>query len=208
MVGAVLGMAVGYGTARLAAPHVCTAVRNANVRQATLSEAAALEQARSDLRLTSNRQRSKNLAIGEGNIEGQPYRQVAVSGEKSPKGTVGSTNQNEQRIRTSPTQRDIERGQGTPERRAHDTEIKILEDVKDKTKNNPNVKGEITITSELPICPSCYRAITNEFHQHRPNIKINGVETQRPNMPDKLPGPQRPVTPPVVLPPGDKEKRN
>ena len=190
LVGAGAGILLGGLTAKgigIAVGRVRTAVRNTSIRLATVEEAVALEQVRQDLRLTSRNQRSRNLAIGEGTIDGKPYRQIAISGQKPVQGTAGAKPHNEQRISTSPTQRDIEKGQGAPDRRAYDTEVKIMEDVLDQTAGNPNVKGEITITSELPICPSCHRAIASEFHKHRPNIKIKGVETRRPDIPDQLP---------------------
>ena len=187
LVGAGAGIVAGGLMAGKGIPMARNAIRNARIRLATTQEAAALEQVRIDLRLISKNQRSRNIAIGEGTIDGKSYRQVAVSGQKPTQGTLKAKPHEEQHIRTSPTQRDVEKGQGSADRRAYDTEVKILEDVLEQTKDNPNATGKITITSELPVCPSCYRAITNEFHKHRPNIKIQGVETQRPNIPDQLP---------------------
>ena len=55
--------------------------------------------------------------------------------------------------------------------RYNDTEAKILEDIASKIED-PNVKGEVNLFTELDTCQSCTNIIL-EFRAKYPNIKLN-----------------------------------
>ena len=118
--------------------------------------------------------KNKNIAFAEGEINGKLYFRESHSGQDSKLGTAISTPYESQKLSTRPTLRDIEKGQINPDRRAFDSEVKILEEILEQTKNNPNITGKIKIVSEREICESCTDAIS-AFEKLRPNIKIERV---------------------------------
>lgn len=56
--------------------------------------------------------------------------------------------------------------------RQFDAEVKILESIAQTFKYNTNVAGEITLTTNLFLCPSCQKVYA-EFMSKYPNIKVN-----------------------------------
>ncbi|OUL60434.1 deaminase domain-containing protein [Flavobacterium sp. AJR] len=96
------------------------------------------------------------IKLGQGSVE----EIIGHSGQHSAKGTAGIPS--------------ISRNYETNvfNNNSFDAEIKILEEFSLKYKNNPMVKGEIKIFSELEYCDSCRDAIFTQFSKKFPNIKI------------------------------------
>lgn len=108
-------------------------------------------------------------------MDGKPYEQIAHSGHKNDvEGTIKHTPVQQQKLKTNPTKTDYEqaarrREEVDPTRRAHDSEVKILEDLLRKT--TPASKGNIRLVSERTVCESCTKAI-EQFRELRPGIRI------------------------------------
>ncbi|MEZ0609903.1 PAAR domain-containing protein [Fibrella sp. WM1] len=166
--GGLLGGWAGYKVGGRAVP-----VRN--TRLATDVETQQIAKIREDNIIS----KKKNIAYAEGTIGDEPYYREGHSGQNSKPGTANAKDFPDQTLDTKPTKQDIERGSTTPDQRAYDSEVKILEEVLDQTNNNPDVNGTIKIVSERPICDSCMDAI-RQFEKLRPNIKIERVETTPP----------------------------
>lgn len=108
-------------------------------------------------------------------MDGKPYEQTSHSGYiKERPGTIPHTPVGEQQLQTRPTtvDREIAARDGNPvdpTRRAHDSEVKILEDLLRKT--TPKSTGNIRLVSERTVCESCSDAI-GQFRKLRLGIRI------------------------------------
>ncbi|OOF55750.1 hypothetical protein BKK56_05910 [Rodentibacter genomosp. 2] len=56
--------------------------------------------------------------------------------------------------------------------RKTDSEYKILSNLADQLGSNTQAKGQVTIFTERPACPSCL-GVTEQFNKRYPNIKVN-----------------------------------
>ena len=144
------------------------AANTSNARRANQNEEARINEIRQDHQIG----RRKNVAYAEGEIDGIPVDSRSHSGRNSKPGTVESRPFEEQQLSTSPTRRDINNGQTAPDRRAYDSEVKILEQILDQT--TPTSNGNIKIVTERNLCSSCSNAI-RQFRELRPNIEVETV---------------------------------
>jgi len=116
--------------------------------------------------------RKKNVAYVEGVIDGNSVDIQSHSGQKSKPGTVEAKPFEEQQLDTSPTERDVEKGQTADDRRAYDSEVKAMEEILDNT--TPESTGKIKIVTERNLCDSCANAV-EQFRELRPNIEVETV---------------------------------
>lgn len=100
-----------------------------------------------------------NVAKARIDIEGVERELLAVSGEKSPSGTVG--------ISEDP----IFETRFVDHDRRLDSEAKILEAIAKKLGKNHDCQGSITLLSERPCCPSCLGVI-QQFKKRYPNVSL------------------------------------
>jgi RHS repeat-associated protein len=144
---------------------------NGNLLKFSSSKAnTALEQAWVDqLRELNNISKRRNIAYLEGSVEGVPMFDVGISGSAMRKGTVGN-----------PTNRFFTTIEVGGFSRALDSEVKLLENFAGKYIKTPNIKGRLTLTSELPYCESC-TGVIKQFEKIFTNVKlerVNGVNTK------------------------------
>ncbi|MET3047424.1 deaminase domain-containing protein [Flavobacterium covae] len=105
--------------------------------------------------------KGKNIAWAEGKVGDETVDIIAHSGSKSSKAGTASVPGVSRFFQTN-----------VANKNSYDSEIKILEAFAQKYKNNPTIKGEITIYSEREFCDSCRNAIFEQFNKVFPNVKI------------------------------------
>ena len=140
-------------------------------RSANAHEEAKIGQLRQKYKVDKR----QNVAYTEGAVDGKFYEQTAHSGHaKDRPGTVRHTPVERQQLETRPTTTDheiaIRDGKPVdPTRRAHDSEVKMLEDLLSKT--TPKSTGNIRLVSERTVCESCSNAI-EQVRRLRPGIRV------------------------------------
>lgn len=134
-----------------------------------------------DLNMTQADLDRKNIAYADYDIEGidgpQQGSVKAFSGEGEMDGFAGIPEPSEQSL----THRLDILNNGRGVERGLDTEIKILEDLFART--TPESSGTVRLFSDIDVCPSCQRAIT-QFALDRPNIEIQ-IVTRKANNPNR-----------------------
>ena len=105
--------------------------------------------------------KGKNIAWAEGKVGGESIEIIAHSGSKFSKAGTAEVPGASRFFETN-----------VANRNSFDSEIKILETFAQKYKNNPTVKGEISIFSEREFCDSCRDALFKQFNEIFPNVKI------------------------------------
>lgn len=115
----------------------------------------------------------KNLAYIEGAIDSKTIDNVANSGMTKPNTTPGKPFADQQ-LPTGPTVEDLANTSRPPgiDRRAYDSEVKLLEDLLDKTTSTSS--GSIKLVSDRDLCSSCSNAL-DKFRELRPNIDVEIV---------------------------------
>lgn len=116
----------------------------------------------------------KNVAYIEGYIDDiGELNAVANSGRTVP-GTTPGKPFDQQTLPTSPTPEDLANTARPPkpDRRAYDSEVKILEDILDKTTKNSS--GSFKLVSQRDLCSSCSDAL-DRFKELRPNVNVEVV---------------------------------
>jgi RHS repeat-associated protein len=103
----------------------------------------------------------RNVATLGGTVDDAGYYSIGISGVASREGTVGV-----------PVIRRFTTSQVGGYDRLFDSEVKLLEGFAERFHKTPNVKGVLTLTSELQFCPSCTGVIT-QFNKMFPNIQLN-----------------------------------
>lgn len=129
------------------------------------SDQLAGKQAADDVRarLAANGEtisKGRNVAVARGTIDGEEISLDAVSGTKTPSGTV--------QMPESPTLNPIS-VDGSVERPT-DSEFKILDQLAQKL--NPDSKGVINLYTEREPCPACDNVI-KQFQDKFPGVKVN-----------------------------------
>ncbi|QPB43692.1 hypothetical protein IHV77_06730 [Rodentibacter haemolyticus] len=61
---------------------------------------------------------------------------------------------------------------GEPVDRKTDSEYKIFSNLADQLGSNTQARGQVTIFTERPACPSCL-GVAEQFNKRYPNIKVN-----------------------------------
>lgn len=122
------------------------------------------------LRAELGTREKQNIAVAQIAIDGhKPEGVIAVSGEKSPKGTLEAPEHRKFKI----TEYD---GAIT---HAFDTEVKILEKVAKQLEKTPDAQGTINLFTERYPCTSCIEVI-DQFKSKFKNIDINISYTKEP----------------------------
>ena len=122
----------------------------------TQKDLTRLELIRNDLGITSNRQLRRNVAYGEGHVDGIDLGEiVGVSGNRGP-----GADMPENRIFTTSVD-------GHP--RDLDSEVFVLENMAQKI--SPNSTGNIFLVSERTVCTSC-QGVISQFREMFPNINL------------------------------------
>ncbi len=106
---------------------------------------------------------TRNVAVADVEITGREKKSVvAISGQKSPDGTV-----------PSPKKRLFKTKDSGAMTRKYDTEVKILEDVASDLDRDST--GLINLFTEKEPCPSCggKGGVIDQFRKMFPNIKLN-----------------------------------
>ena len=99
-----------------------------------------------------------NVSFGSFSADGQGLIGIAKSNRNFP-GTVAES--------LNPLLSPTKYGSGHAERR-------ILEDVFDRYKNNPNIDGDLLLYSERTFCPNCIKSIA-DFKLRMPNVRVHLV---------------------------------
>ena len=102
--------------------------------------------------------KESNVAYAVYNIDGKTDKLIGVSGTRDRPGTV-----------EVPTKRRYETGQVDNYTRANDSEVKILEEIASHLE--PDARGIVQIFSEVPVCESCAKVIT-QFEAEFKNVKV------------------------------------
>ena len=111
---------------------------------------------RNDLGITSNNQLRRNVAVGEGNVDGVDIGEIiGVSGKRGP-----GVDMPENPIFTTTTV-------GHP--RNLDSEVFVLENLAQRL--TPQSTGTVRLLSERTVCSSCQGVIT-QFREKFPNINL------------------------------------
>ena len=122
------------------------------------------------LRAELGTREKQNIAVAQIAIDGhKPEGVIAISGEKSPKGTIEAPEHRKFKI----TEYD---GAIT---HAFDTEVKILEKVAKQLEKTPDAQGTINLFTERYPCTSCIEVI-DQFKSKFKNIDINISYTKEP----------------------------
>ena len=115
-----------------------------------------LTEIRNDLNITSKTQLKRNVAVGEGHIDGVDIGEViGISGKRAP-----GVDMPENRIFKTTVD-------GHP--RDLDSEVFVLENIAQRL--NPNSKGTIRLLSERAVCNSC-EGVIKQFKEKFPNVKL------------------------------------
>ncbi|RFM27921.1 deaminase domain-containing protein, partial [Deminuibacter soli] len=149
---------------------VLTSVAGELVFGGTMSEAfAKLPDAAkiNAIRMAANVKEGANIAFIEGEVGGETFSSIGISGEASRPMAVGN-----------PSNRVFVTKATGANQRMFDSEVKLFEDFAAKYGNTRDVSGTIKIVSERPFCVSC-SGVTDQFRKMFPNIKvevINGIK--------------------------------
>ncbi|MEK3687284.1 deaminase domain-containing protein [Paenibacillus sp. FSL R10-2736] len=137
---------------------------NRAFREATEQEEKLID----DVRKRFNAGKSKNVAVTKGEINGEPINLESMSGY-DPKNPYHKDNY------PKPPENHYKYRGSDNNGRLNDTEQKMIEYLRERFKNNPNVEGNIEIISYKTICRSC-NDIVDQFQMDFPNIKITRVQ--------------------------------
>jgi hypothetical protein len=108
----------------------------------------------------------RNVAVAESYIDGEHDLAVVVSGKESPAGRTPYD-----------AVRELETGFSGAASREYDTEAKYLEWILKWT--TPESEGAISLYTERFPCESCFNAIEQQWHNLRPNIRLNVTSGDR-----------------------------
>ncbi len=108
-----------------------------------------------------------NSAIASVNIDGLDTKFLAGHSQiDRPQGAfIGSGN-------TKFNSLELPNKKGIPIDRKTDSEYKIFSNLADQLGSNTQAKGQVTIFTERPACPSCL-GVAEKFNRRYPNIKVN-----------------------------------
>jgi|GEM_PF-1324901 len=116
-----------------------------------------------------NAGKRKNVAVTKGEINGEKIDLESVSGKIDP------ANPNHKDNFSKPSENHYKYSGSDKNGRLNDTEQKMIEHLREKYKDTPNVNGNIEIISHKAICQSC-NDIIDQFQKDFPNINITRVQ--------------------------------
>ncbi len=116
-----------------------------------------------------NAGKRKNVAVTKGEINGEKIDLESVSGKIDP------ANPNHKDNFSKPSENYYKYSGSDKNGRLNDTEQKMIEHLREKYKDTPNVNGNIEIISHKAICQSC-NDIIDQFQKDFPNINITRVQ--------------------------------
>ncbi|MGG4142193.1 deaminase domain-containing protein [Paenibacillus algorifonticola] len=137
---------------------------NREFRTATQADRELIDQLRS--KYTAGK--TRNVAAAKGKIGDDIIDLESVSGKFTDKDHFNKGN-------FKPPQPDEYKYQGPIPEYTNHTEQKIVEYLRNKYKDNPNIKGQIEIISERPYCDNCIDLV-GQFQSDFPNITVIRVE--------------------------------
>ncbi|ANY65222.1 hypothetical protein BBD42_01050 [Paenibacillus sp. BIHB 4019] len=137
---------------------------NREFRTATQADRELIDQLRS--KYTAGK--TRNVAAAKGEIGDDIIDLESVSGKFTDKDHFNKGN-------FKPPQPDEYKYQGPIPEYTNHTEQKIVEYLRNKYKDNPNIKGQIEIISERPYCDNCIDLV-DQFQSDFPNITVIRVE--------------------------------
>ncbi|WP_414853402.1 deaminase domain-containing protein [Brevibacillus sp. IT-7CA2] len=121
-----------------------------------------------DVRKRFNAGKTKNVALTKGEIDGESINLESMSG-------YDPNNPNHKDNYPRPPENHYKYSGSDNKGRLQDTEQKMIEYLRERFKNNPDVEGSIEIISHNPICKSC-NDIIDQFQIDFPNIKVTRVQ--------------------------------
>ncbi|WP_246096619.1 deaminase domain-containing protein [Paenibacillus sinopodophylli] len=121
-----------------------------------------------DVRQRFNAGKTKNVALTKGEIDGELINLESMSG-------YDPNNPNHKDNYPRPPENHYKYSGSDNKGRLQDTEQKMIEYLRERFKNNPDVEGSIEIISHNPICISC-NDIIDQFRIDFPNIKVTRVQ--------------------------------
>lgn len=116
-----------------------------------------------------NAGKRKNVAVTKGEVNGEKIDLESVSGKIDP------ANPNHKDNFSKPSENHYKYSGSDKNGRLNDTEQKMIEHLREKYKDTPNVNGNIEIISHKAICQSC-NDIIDQFQKDFPNINITRVQ--------------------------------
>ncbi|MGW9574283.1 deaminase domain-containing protein, partial [Paenibacillus terrae] len=140
------------------------AVINREFRTATQADSELIDQLRS--KYTAGK--TRNVAAAKGEIGDDIIDLESVSGKFTDKDHFNKGN-------FKPPQPEEYKYQGPIPEYTNHTEQKIVEYLRNKYKDYPNIKGQFEIISERPYCDNCIDLV-DQFQRDFPNITVIRVE--------------------------------
>lgn len=120
------------------------------------------------MRKRFNGGKTKNVALTKGEIDGESINLESMSG-------YDPNNPNHKDNYPRPPENHYKYSGSDNKGRLQDTEQKMIEYLRERFKNNPDVEGSIEIISHNPICKIC-NDIIDQFQIDSPNIKVTRVQ--------------------------------
>ena len=124
-----------------------------------------------DIKKRYNAGKTRNAAKARGTINGETIDLECISGKFTQNDYFNKGN-------FEPLLPDKYHYKGPIPEYINHTEQKIIEYLREKLKNTPEVSGEIEIISERIFCDNC-KAIVDMFEEEFPNIKVIRVEVNK-----------------------------
>lgn len=115
-----------------------------------------------------NAGKTRNAASAKGTINGESIDLECISGKFTHDNYYNKGN-------FEPPQPENYHYEGPIPEYINHTEQKIVEYLREKFKDNPNVFGEIELISERIFCDNC-KVLVDMFEKEFPNIKVTRVE--------------------------------
>lgn len=115
--------------------------------------------------------KTRNVATARGIIDGENINLECVSGRFTHETYINKGN-------FEPPQPENYHYQGPVPEYTNHTEQKIVEYLRERFKNQPNVSGKVEICSERMYCDNC-KVLVDMFESEFPNIKVVRIEIQK-----------------------------